>query len=117
MLTKAFLKKIKEQLVREREQLCEKSSHRPDIDTDGDETDEVQGNMLIELENQLSSRNNLKLSQINDAIRRIEEKIYGVCQDCEEDIPEKRLLLNPYFVTCVACAEERELETKQRKRF
>lgn len=117
MLTKAFLKKIKERLLQEKGELSEKTTHRHDIDTDGDETDEVQGNMLIELENRLSSRNSQKLAQITDALNRIEEKTYGVCQDCEEDIPEKRLLHNPYFVTCVSCAEEREKETKQRKRF
>lgn len=108
MLSKAFLKKIKERLLQEKSELVEKSTQRHDIDTDGDETDEVQGNMLIELENQLSSRNNIKLHQINDSLKRLEDKTYGVCQDCEEDIPEKRLLLNPYFVTCVDCAEERE---------
>ena len=117
MLSKTFLKQIKELLLLEREQLTEMSSRKVDIDIDGDETDEVQGNMLIELENQLSSRNNLKLHQINDALKKIEDKTYGQCQDCEEDIPEKRLLHNPYFVTCVSCAEEREKETKQRKRF
>lgn len=116
MLSKHFLAKITRQLLAEKEELLSKSTQRHDIDTDGDETDEVQGNMLIELENQLSSRNSLKLLRINDAIKRIDEKTYGVCQDCEEDIPEKRLLLSPYFVTCVACAEERERETK-RKRF
>ena len=117
MLTKTFLKKTKERLLKEKGELLEKSSRRHDIDTDGDETDEVQGNLLIELENQLSSRNNQKLLQINDALKRIEEKTYGACQDCEEDIPEKRLSLNPYFLTCVACAEERENEFKQRKRI
>lgn len=116
MLTKTFLKKTKERLLQEKEALLEKSSQRHDIDTDGDETDEVQGNMLIELQNQLSSRNNLKLLQISDALKRIDEKTYGVCQDCEDDIPEKRLSLNPYFLTCVSCAEERENEIKQRKR-
>ena len=117
MFSKTFLKKIKEQLLREREELSERPLQRADIDTDGDETDEVQGNMLIELENAFNSRKSKKLSQINDALQKITDKSYGVCQDCEEDIPEKRLSLNPYFTICVACAEEREAETKQRKRF
>ncbi len=117
MFSKAFLKKIKEQLLKERDELSERAVQRVDIDTDGDETDEVQGNMLIELENTFTSRKNQKLHQINDALKKITDKTYGLCQDCEEDIPEKRLLLNPYFTICVACAEEREAETKQRKRF
>jgi len=117
MFTKSFLKKIKEQLLQEKEILSGKSIYRADIDTDGDDTDEVQGNMLIELESQLNYRNNQKINKINDALEKIEDKTYGLCQECEEEIPEKRLFHNPYFVICVSCAEERETEIKQRKRF
>jgi DnaK suppressor protein len=115
MLTKAFLKKTKERLINERNELSEKSSQRPDIDTDGDETDEVQGNQLIELHNQLNTRNHAKINQISDALRRMDDKTYGVCQDCGENIPEKRLTVNPYFLTCVSCAEEREKEDKRKR--
>ena len=114
MLSKAFLKKTKERLEAERNELTEKSIQRPDIDTEGDEIDEIQGNQLIEMQNQLNTRNHAKLHQINDALKRIDDKTYGVCQDCEEKIPEKRLLANPYFLTCVSCAEEREMENKRR---
>lgn len=117
MFSKSFLKRVKEQLLSERDELTGKVVKPADIDTDGDETDEVQGNLLIELENQLNSRNNQKINQINDALKRLSEKTYGLCQDCEEEIPEKRLSLNPYFVVCVSCAEEREAEIKQRKKF
>jgi DnaK suppressor protein len=117
MLTKKFLKQTKEKLLLERDELLEKSTKRPDIDTDGDETDEIQGNLLIDLHNQLTTRNHSKLFQIADALKRIDDKTYGICQDCEENIPEKRLSANPYFLTCVSCAEERETEEKQRKRF
>lgn len=113
MLSKSFLKKMHDQLLKERNELTEKASKPVDIDTDGDETDEVQGNMLIELENQLTTRNHNKLHQINGAIKRINDNTYGVCEDCEEDIPEKRLQLNPYFVTCVSCAEEREADKRR----
>lgn len=117
MLNKTFLNKTKAKLIAERQELSAKSTQRPDIDTDGDETDEVQGNMLIDLHHQLNTRNRAKLFQIEAALKRIEDRNYGICQDCEESIPEKRLSHNPYFLTCVACAEERETEDKQRKRF
>jgi DnaK suppressor protein len=114
MLSKAFLSKVKEQLLAEQLQLTQKSNQTHDIDVDGDETDEIQGNILIEIENQLSTRNKEKLLQIGDALRRIEDRTYGLCQDCEEYIPEKRLSANLYFVTCVACAEDRERENRKR---
>lgn len=117
MSSKTFLKKIKEKLLQERQDIVDRAKQRPDIDTDGDETDEIQGNLIIQMQNHLDTRDAAKLHQITEALNRIEEKNYGICQECEEEIPEKRLLANPYFTLCVACAEERETESKQRKRF
>lgn len=116
MINKKFLKKMKEVLLLQKKELLAKSAEPVDIDTDGDETDEVQANVILELANQLNTRNIAKLAQVNDALHRIEDSSYGLCLDCEENIPEKRLINNPYFLICVACAEERELEEKQRKR-
>ena len=117
-MNKTFLKKMKDLLLEQKRELLKQAAgQQVDVDTEGDETDEIQGNMLIELTNQLNSRNLEKLNQIDSALRRIEDKSYGLCQDCEDPIPEKRLLSNPYFQTCVSCAEEREAEEKQRKRF
>ena len=120
MLSKTFLKKMKETLLTQKRQLIDKTSVDKDIDmidTDGDETDEIQGNMLIELQNQLIIRNSDKLSKIDFALDKIDLKTYGLCEDCGEPISEKRLLFNPHFLTCISCAEERETEEKQRKRL
>ena len=116
MLNKTFLQKMKESLLSQKHILLAKSTQEQDIDTDGDEIDEIQGNMLIELNNQLNTRNNIKLAQIDDALERMDSNTYGICEDCDEAIPEKRLLANPYFLICVSCAEDREAEEKQRKR-
>jgi len=117
MLSEEFIQETKAKLLDEKLDLNEKSTQHHDIDTDGDETDEVQGHILIEMSHHFNSRNREKLIHINDALKRIDDKTYGFCQDCEEDIPEKRLTANPYFMTCVICAEERELESKHRKKF
>ncbi len=118
MLSKAFIKKIEEELLEQKRQLIIRAAQEQDIevDTDGDEFDEIQGNLLIEMHNQLSTRNTQKILHIENALKRIKDSTYGTCQDCGEDIPEKRLLFNPYVETCVDCAEDRELEEKQRKR-
>lgn len=117
MLNKTFLQKMVDTLDAEKKSLLSQTEREVVIDTDGDETDEIQGNMLIEMQNQLSTRNSARLAQIEAALKRIEEGHYGKCVDCDEQIPEKRLVANPYCQTCVSCAEERELEEKQRKRF
>ncbi len=117
MVSKAFIQKAKATLLSQKKELLARTSQPNEVDMDGDETDEVQGNMIAELNNQLSHRDLFKLNQIDDALKRITNSTYGLCQDCEEKIPDKRLLANPYCVTCVSCAEEREAEEKQRKRF
>lgn len=116
-MNKTFLKKIKALLLEQKEEVVKAAAQDLVVDTDGDETDEIQANQLIELNHQLIVRSTAKMSQIDAALKRIEDGTYGLCQDCEESIPEKRLLSNPHFQTCVSCAEEREAEEKQRKRF
>jgi len=118
MLSKAFLKKIEEELLAQKRQLIITANMEQDIeiDTDGDEYDEIQGNLLIEMQNQLSTRNAQKLVQIETALAKLKNSTYGICDDCGEDIPEKRLLFNPYVEICVDCAEDREIEEKQRNR-
>lgn len=119
MSSKTFLKKMKETLLSEKTELFRKSlqaQSTDEVDIDGDETDEIQGKILIELQKALSNRTLNKMSAIDNALQRIEDKTYGVCEDCGEDIPEKRLTANPYFLTCVGCAEDKEIEERQRKR-
>jgi DnaK suppressor protein len=117
MVSKAFLQKAKAALLLQKKELLSRASQSNEVDMDGDETDEVQGNMIAEMSNQLNNRDLFKLNQIDEALRRISESTYGLCQDCEDKIPDKRLAVNPYCLTCVSCAEEREAEEKQRKRF
>ena len=116
-MNKIFLQQMKEDLVSKKKELIIKANLLPDIDASGDETDEVQANLLLELSNQLSARDIIKISLIDESLRKIENSTYGLCEDCDDFIPEKRLLANPYFLTCVMCAEVRELEEKQRKRY
>ncbi len=106
---------MKKQLTLLKDELLSKTVKEIDVDTDGDETDEIQANLLIQITNQLNIRNAAKLVQMDLALQRIEDKKYGICIDCEEVIAEKRLLSNPYFQTCIVCAEQRENEEKQRK--
>jgi DnaK suppressor protein len=117
MPTKKFLLNIKKRLLEEQSDRLKRVSRHVDIDTDGDETDEVQGNIQIDLHNQFVDLNNIKLCLIKEALDRINDNTYGKCVDCEENIHEKRLTNNPYFLTCISCAEEREAEENQRKRF
>jgi len=42
--------------------------------------------------------------KINAALARMDEGEFGYCAECGEDIPAKRLQLDPTVPTCVNCA-------------
>lgn len=48
------------------------------------------------------------LHEVEDALERIEEGTYGICQRCGEKISEDRLEIVPEAALCVRCAAERE---------
>ena len=49
-----------------------------------------------------------QLTRIDEALRRLEEGRYGVCEDCGTEIPLQRLQAAPYAACCVPCQESRE---------
>jgi DnaK suppressor protein len=48
------------------------------------------------------------LVEINDALRRIEEGVFGICEGRGEPIPKARLNAIPWARYCVTCAELKE---------
>ena len=46
------------------------------------------------------------LSAIETALERIEEGIYGTCEECAVNIPKARLNAIPYAAHCVKCADK-----------
>jgi DnaK suppressor protein len=52
-----------------------------------------------------------ELDQIRAAYDRIDNGIYGRCEDCHVHIPFKRLLVVPFAQRCVPCARKTESET------
>ena len=47
---------------------------------------------------------NLDLTRIDMAIRRLADDEYGYCVDCDEEIPDARLAIDPMAERCVNCA-------------
>ncbi len=55
-----------------------------------------------------SNKRNNELLQIDNALLRIKDGAYGICEECGEEIPEKRLQARPFAAMCVGCQEEKE---------
>ena len=45
------------------------------------------------------------LPRAERALEKIADDTYGICDDCEEEIPHARLALIPAATTCVKCQE------------
>ena len=102
-------------LVHLRDGLNEAGPHRLDpnrVDSTGRRDDDHQP--LNEMNQAIaSSRNRARsadLSKIKAAIERLdrEPEDFGLCLECDEPIPEKRLKLMPFAQYCVRCLSAQE---------
>jgi len=49
------------------------------------------------------------LHKIEEALTRLDEKTYGYCNECGDEISERRLRALPFAVRCKDCEEAREV--------
>jgi DnaK suppressor protein len=84
-----------EALHRDRSDLSNMPIHMADLGTDSYEIDNIIG--LVDSERKI-------LIEINDALNRIEDGTYGICEGRGEPIPKQRLKAIPWARYCVACA-------------
>lgn len=48
------------------------------------------------------------LKDVEECLRKVNEGTYGICEDCGEEISEKRLHVIPTASLCIDCKEQRE---------
>ena len=68
-----------------------------------DPADEAQRIARCALRADLFSLATRRLRAIQEAIEAIEVGDYGICLDCEKEIPQRRLKVAPWARRCVAC--------------
>ncbi|MFA5090151.1 MAG: TraR/DksA family transcriptional regulator [Candidatus Omnitrophota bacterium] len=56
----------------------------------------------------LASSERESLYELDDAAKRIEEGVFGVCESCKSLISKTRLRIVPYARLCVKCQEKKE---------
>ncbi|MCK9556787.1 MAG: TraR/DksA C4-type zinc finger protein [Candidatus Cloacimonetes bacterium] len=57
-----------------------------------------------------------KIRLLNDAMRRIQDGTFGVCEMCGELIPDTRLQILPYATLCIDCKEKMEEKKRKQRR-
>jgi DnaK suppressor protein len=102
------LKKIKENLLAERENLLNKLKGN-DLSVDDAETpdpvDLAVRNYSKNVMLAVSENETRQLVLIDEALRRIDNEEYGLCQNCEKEINPKRLAAIPWARYCLNCQE------------
>lgn len=73
-----------------------------------DEDAQALGEMLQVLSSQRNKGRAELVARIDRAFARVDEEDFGLCADCEEEIPFKRLQLVPYATLCAQCQAKRD---------
>ena len=55
------------------------------------------------------------LNKVNQALRRLEDGLYGNCFECGDEIAAPRLLALPFAVRCKDCEEARETAVRRER--
>jgi DnaK suppressor protein len=73
-----------------------------------DPTDQASFETDRNFELRLRDRDRKLVEKIKEALQRIEEGTYGVCEECGQPIGEKRLAARPVTTYCIECKEDAE---------
>ncbi|MET0341698.1 MAG: TraR/DksA C4-type zinc finger protein [Polyangiales bacterium] len=73
-----------------------------------DEMDLASSEYLQSFTFRLRGRERFFLDKIDQALKRIEDGSFGICESCEEPISIKRLEARPETTLCIRCKEDQE---------
>ncbi len=74
----------------------------------GDVVDFALDSAQDEISSQLAEVESRELASIDNALERMREGTYGLCEACNDPIPFARLQALPYATTCIQCQREME---------
>ena len=114
-ITKKLLK-VKEDLLSEVAEKIKNESNSLKFEI-GDIYDIASNERERELTLMLGDRDREKLAEIEEALERIKNGAYGICDECGESIAEARLMALPFTKVCIDCKSKHEREKGARKRY
>ena len=101
------LRKMRAEILKELDDSISTERRAPQRDV-GDFYDDAESEKGRQLNHLLSERDRSKLAGIDDALEKIEDETYGICDECGCDIPKKRLNVLPFARCCIECQSEME---------
>ena len=109
-----FVEEMKSQLLKERQELQLKmqgdnnSFKAEGVTGRGDSVDLASDEGSFKKMEALNALDAKRLTQIENALKRISENRYGICLKCGKKIPEERLRAMPSAVLCIDCKNAEE---------
>ena len=73
-----------------------------------DFTDQATLESDIDMNIHIKERDSKLIIKIKEALEKIEDGSYGICEECGENISEKRLKARPVTTVCISCKREQE---------
>jgi DnaK suppressor protein len=120
---KKFLTKVRESLLEMRSKLLSEIETELKAEREGSKDEGMDTYDLASEERDreisfiLSDRERVKLKQIDDALERLEEGTYGICESCGLEIGEERLEAMRFTRLCRDCQQEQEREARAQRRY
>lgn len=104
------LEELSRQLLSE----AEKTIHEMTDHSDNypDPTDRATAESDRSFELRIRDRERKLLAKIKEAIERIDQDTYGICEACDDDISLKRLEARPVTTLCISCKTQQENQEK-----
>lgn len=99
----AIVREAKEEIVK-----YISGENRQLVDTALDEGDWAVVDISEDLNLNRLAAHRKTLHNIDEALRKIGEGTYGICEECGEEISEKRLSVLPTATLCISCQENKE---------
>ena len=118
-LKKMLLEKKREVWGDIKERLFEQlgKEYRREIETALDEGDRALANLAEETGITIVNLRKEMLEKIDQALEKLDQDTYGICEDCGGAISDQRLKAVPFAVYCIECKQKRaELEQIEQER-
>jgi DnaK suppressor protein len=119
---KKFLGKVRERLEEMKEKILAEMNNAMRAEREGSKDEGLDTYDLASEERDreisfiLSDRERVKIGAIDDALQRIADGSYGVCESCGLEIGEERLEALPFTRLCRDCQQDQEREARTQRR-
>lgn len=104
------LEELSRQLLSEAEKTIHEMTDHSDSYPDPTDRATAESDRSFEL--RIRDRERKLLVKIKEAIERIDQDTYGICEACGDDISIKRLEARPVTTLCISCKTQQENQEK-----